>query len=414
MERNDSSRVHGYRDLNGQSGIDRAPAGRKARGAPHLDMIRGVAALAVAAGHIRGLFFVDFATVQRPTLPLKALYAATALGHQAVVVFFVLSGFLIGQSVLRSWKAGQWSWRVYLVNRSARLYVVLIPALLITALADLIGSHTSQGGWLYRTVFGNFGAAPFAASYTVRAFAGSAVFLNTIVTPCFGSNGPLWSLANEFWYYILFPMLLCAAGPRAAVRRRLLYGCAFLFGMWFVGRSISVYFLIWLMGALIGWIALSKAPLARRIPVVLTGLTAACAIAGWTAGRAVLPDFALGVAVSLLVWLGWSKKDLGAVEAYRWVAATLAGFSYTLYVVHFPLLVLARACLLPAGRWQPSWISGTYGAALFAGALLFAFALSRVTEAKTGSARALLASWIGPRIPRKPVEPAAETLETSA
>jgi peptidoglycan/LPS O-acetylase OafA/YrhL len=377
-------------------------------------MIRGVAALAVAAEHIRGLFFASFSTVQRPTLPVKAFYAATALGHQAVVVFFVLSGFLIGQSVLRSWNAGQWSWRVYLVSRGARLYIVLIPALLITAVADLIGSHTSQGGWVYRTVLGNFGAAPFAASYTVRAFVGSAVFLNTIITPCFGSNGPLWSLANEFWYYILFPMLLCAAGPRAAVRQRLLHGCAFLFGLWFVGRSISVYFLIWLMGALIGWSALSKAPLARRIPVVSAGLTAACGLAGWTVGRAVLPDFGLGVAVSILVWLGWSKKDLGVVEAYRWVAVTLAGFSYTLYVVHFPLLVLARACLLPARRWQPSWVSGASGAALCAGALLFAFALSRVTEAKTDSARAFLISWVGPRIRRKPVDPAAETLETSA
>ena len=47
--------------MNGQPQIDRAPADRKARAAPHLDMMRGVAALAVAAGHIRGLFFADFA-----------------------------------------------------------------------------------------------------------------------------------------------------------------------------------------------------------------------------------------------------------------------------------------------------------------------------------------------------------------
>lgn len=24
--------------------------------------------------------------------------------------------------------------------------------------------------------------------------------------PIFGSNGPLWSLANEFWYYVLFSL----------------------------------------------------------------------------------------------------------------------------------------------------------------------------------------------------------------
>jgi len=35
-------------------------------------------------------------------------------------------------------------------------------------------------------------------------------FLQTITVPVYGSNSPLWSLANEFWYYLLFPLLLLA------------------------------------------------------------------------------------------------------------------------------------------------------------------------------------------------------------
>jgi peptidoglycan/LPS O-acetylase OafA/YrhL len=43
---------------------------------------------------------------------------------------FVLSGFLISSTVLRSQVSGNW-WRDYAVNRSVRLYVVLIPGLLL-------------------------------------------------------------------------------------------------------------------------------------------------------------------------------------------------------------------------------------------------------------------------------------------
>jgi peptidoglycan/LPS O-acetylase OafA/YrhL len=44
---------------------------------------------------------------------------------------FVLSGFLISSTVLRSQVSGDWSWRDYAINRSIRLYVVLIPGLLL-------------------------------------------------------------------------------------------------------------------------------------------------------------------------------------------------------------------------------------------------------------------------------------------
>jgi peptidoglycan/LPS O-acetylase OafA/YrhL len=361
-------------------------------------MMRGAAALAVAAGHTRGLFFADMAQVHGPSLPLKLLYGATSLGHQAVVVFFVLSGFLIGKSVLRSWQAGEWSWRAYLINRGSRLYVVLIPALLLTAGFDWAGSHLSSGGWVYRTILGNFGAAPFAANYTLPALLGSAAFLNTIITPCFGSNGPLWSLANEFWYYLLFPALVCVIRLRSAARERLAYACLLGAVLWFVGRSISLYFLIWLMGALVAKLTLS----ARRrwgegLALASAGLAAACGVAFWAGDQAAISDFVLGAAVSALVWLAWSNRDFGVTGAYRWTAGVFAGFSYTLYATHFPLLVLLRADLLPKERWQPSFASLVFASAVLAGVLLFAYAVSRVTEARTESVRNMALAFLAPQ-----------------
>ena len=66
----------------------------------HLDALRGLAALAVFVGHLRSLLFVDYYTdsVVRGSA-IEAVYLLTSLGHQAVMVFFVLSGYLISGSI---------------------------------------------------------------------------------------------------------------------------------------------------------------------------------------------------------------------------------------------------------------------------------------------------------------------------
>jgi len=101
----------------------------------HLDLVRGGAALAVMLGHLRNLFFVDFSEVAGNSTPLvEIVYLVTGFSHYAVMIFFVLSGFLVGGSVLRGRMDGTWSWSLYSTNRLTRLWVVLIPALLLGAI----------------------------------------------------------------------------------------------------------------------------------------------------------------------------------------------------------------------------------------------------------------------------------------
>src|SRR5580704_14044623 len=66
----------------------------------HLDLIRGFAAWAVMWGHLRALFFVDFQQIQYHNPLLRLLYFFTGFGHEAVMVFFVLSGFFISTAIL--------------------------------------------------------------------------------------------------------------------------------------------------------------------------------------------------------------------------------------------------------------------------------------------------------------------------
>src|SRR3954463_10277531 len=76
----------------------------------HLDAVRGAAALAVVAYHIRYKFFLDYSEVRSSDLLTHVFYAATAFGHDAVMVFFVLSGYLITGTVLKDVRGDRWSW----------------------------------------------------------------------------------------------------------------------------------------------------------------------------------------------------------------------------------------------------------------------------------------------------------------
>ena len=107
----------------------------------HLDALRGIAAVGVCLSHLRDFFFQDYPKVPHHNPLLAAAYLATGLGHQWVIVFFVLSGYLVGGSVLRSFALDRWSWRSYLLNRMTRLYTVLIPALVLGGLLDMAGIH---------------------------------------------------------------------------------------------------------------------------------------------------------------------------------------------------------------------------------------------------------------------------------
>src|SRR5580658_953629 len=91
----------------------------------HLDAIRGLAALVVFSSHARNIFFGNIQSspvIQGGVVSAIGAYqdqgpaapAALGIGHHAVIVFFVLSGYLVGTSVIRGLQDGRWSWRRYL------------------------------------------------------------------------------------------------------------------------------------------------------------------------------------------------------------------------------------------------------------------------------------------------------------
>src|SRR4051812_21945413 len=101
-----------------------------------LDLIRFSAALLVLFGHARGLLLEGIGSVQQPTVLIQGLYFLSGLQHEGVVMFFVVSGFLVGGSALRQIAEGRFKYPPYLINRFARIYLVYIPALLLVLVLD--------------------------------------------------------------------------------------------------------------------------------------------------------------------------------------------------------------------------------------------------------------------------------------
>ena len=364
----------------------------------HLDLVRGVAALAVMLGHLRNLFLVNLSEAARNSNPLvKLVYLVTGFSHYAVMIFFVLSGFLVGGTVLRGRMDRTWSWRLYSTNRLTRLWIVLIPALLLGAIWDHCGIRIFGTSGIYGGVArANIGIFAVPPRLSASVMLGNALFLQNILAPTFGSNGPLWSLSYEFWYYVLFPLMVLAfpVGGKTT-RSTVLCAIAALAVVLFIGQEIAVYFLIWLLGAAIN--LAPEGPGARgSIWIVVTAgaVVLLVAVLRFKPGTTEYSDFFVGIASTVLIFALVRSRARSRAGLYSRVARRLAGFSYTLYIVHLPALVFISAWLVPQRRWQPDSVHVAIVIALGICALAYAFVIAQLTEYRTDAARSRVTAAI--------------------
>ena len=335
----------------------------------HLDCLRGLAALLVVVEHLRAFLFVPFAQLKSPGIPEKGFYFMTGLGHQAVMIFFVLSGYLVGGSVIAALQSGKWSWREYLLRRMSRLWVVLIPALLLTLFWDKLGYALSPNGYAgaYRELYNSGPTLTSPADWSLASFFGNAFFLQTILVPCFGTNSPLWSLANEFWYYLLFPLgltIIVARTWRARILSIILVSGMLVF----LPKQILIGGVIWLLGAAV-YFLIRRESLGRiaNHPLCLMlglALTLGSLLASRTGRLGEGADLVIGIGCAVLVAGLASRSSHNLL--YGRLSAGISEISYTLYLVHFPLLACLFFVLFQGRQIVPNpltslWFVGILG-----------------------------------------------------
>ena len=361
-----------------------------------LDLVRGLAALLVLLEHWRNIFFIDYPQIIAHRALLSGFYLLCTAGHQAVVIFFVLSGYLISGSIFRMLQRQAWSWRSYLTHRLVRLWVVLVPGLLLCALWDGLGLHSGLAPELYAGLSGdNVIAINVAAKHSWGAFASNLLFLQTIHhLPIFGSDESLWSLANEFWYYILFPLGLFAILRRTPLPARLLCALSFAALAWFVGSEIFKLFPIWLLGSALALVPVPQ--FSRRVRILAAALY--IPVLFLLGRKAPLPvttvDYILALATVLFLWVLLSAGSAYQPSSGVTLSRELSKFSYTLYVAHMPLCVLLAALLVGETRWAPTPAHLVYGLLVLCGLLAYAYGVARLTEFRTDRVR----SWVEARL----------------
>jgi peptidoglycan/LPS O-acetylase OafA/YrhL len=345
----------------------------------YLDLIRALAAMVVFLHHGRLGFF----SKDQRWLP--------STGHEMVVVFFVLSGFVIAYSAERT----RDSWRTSAADRLSRLWSVALPALLLTAVLDKIGLRLSP----------DFYQTQITLDHTPVRFGLAATFLNQSwhLASKPGSNGPYWSLAYEFWYYALFAGWFYARHNVGKVAAVLVFVA-------FTGWKIAMLLPVWLLGVAVfricrkrtvpsnvGWAMALMGGLVSfvwafgfsRIPLLPEGWEAH---APHFFSSRCLPDLFLGVAVSVhVIGLDAALRHLKGPAREHWshrIVRWASGRSFSLYVFHMPILVFI-AGVVPYDPASPWIVTG-----LLAGTFAAVLVLSELTEQRRDPWRRLLRRFL--------------------
>lgn len=242
-----------------------------------LDGSRWIAALAVLLTHINNRAFLKIGALEageRPAL-LYLWSFVCGFAHHAVVTFFVLSGFLVRGKLLRDLRHIDGPYlRRYATASVVRIYLVLIPVIGLTALLDHQGGQLPGAASMYWPGVMESLTSPVA-------LVGTVLNLQTIFTPLYGSNAPMWSLACEFWYYVCAPLLLA---PWTRISPRLAWPMGALGVVLVVAFSVALPdcgagLVLWFIGAAAA-VATWKAP--TRAGLLVLVFLGCCSCSGWS------------------------------------------------------------------------------------------------------------------------------------
>ncbi|WP_353809248.1 acyltransferase family protein [Agromyces sp. SYSU T00194] len=332
-------------------GIATAPAPARPE-FPFVDGFRGAAALLVVVYH--AFLFTGMRGDAAERMPVWQ--SVIGMGYVGVPIFIVLSGFVLMLPVVTSerlwFRRGTWD---FLKRRARRIlppyYAALVLTLILIAAVPVMQSH---GGTQWDSKVPVTWKSILAHLFLAHDF--SPNWIGKI-------SGPLWSVAVEWHIYFLMPLLL--------LLWRRVPGWLVVTGLLVVSMSPAVtarigyahpwFIALFAAGMLAAQITMSD----RRVRGVRTAmaLAAVLVVVVWNLRRAgeimmVPPVAAFETAVAILlatilVWGGRAARKGRTPLALRPFASRPALFlgliSYSVYLVHSPLLGMANLLLLPLG-----------------------------------------------------------------
>jgi len=328
-----------------------------------LDLIRVLAAQAVVIGHSIG--WLNIAPALRPP---RAPYMQTA----AVVVFFIMSGFLVSYTTEIKSSSGKYSFGEYFIDRFSRIYTTLVPSLFLIAVIDFV--HI----WLFPETYGYLGE--YVKAFDFRTFLGNLLMLQDhpvlrwlsrlmsginggigelVNITSFGSARPLWVVAIMWWVYMFYGWFVLSQNKlrKTGVWYWLVLSFLAIVPFYnFEGRGSGLA-LMWFFGVGVNFVrAQGFLSQCRKRGLMLGSL--AMLLVGMGYAYVFTGSYSLGCAALLSISLLLAIEGLGrpgnSPPQRLWsFVKYCADFSFTLYLLHYSIIEL----LLPLVKdWNP-WLS---------------------------------------------------------
>ncbi len=341
-----------------------------------LDFVRFIAALIVFSYHCFDFWIPEAASFLNP------------IAHGAVIAFFVLSGYVVAYSTLNNPRGA----RHYIIARLSRLYSVTIPALFLTWLLVAIGSHLNPA------YYNGLSRGAELARIALCAFFVQNIWFCSACPP---TNGPLWSISYEFWYYAIFGAAVFIRSPRIKALTLLAFALI-------SGPNILLLLPCWLLGVAAyryrSLVALSQSTACSLFLALLVVLALIVAwmpkypgLFGtspfWFSG-AFLSDWITASVQALAIMVFDSITPPAFVHRLSGGIRFCSDRTFSLYLYHCPFIVFAVATL-------PMKTFGLLSkGAVMMGILAIIFPLSYFTESKRNAWRIALEhcwDWIANR-----------------
>ena len=314
----------------------------------YLDALRAAGANLVIASHVLALYF--------------GIRDPYSLGNLGVAVFFLLSGFLIMQSMLNWLNKPEPRLPGFLADRVARIMTPYLPALVLIVLLNLvlINTNHSQGGTNtgLLTFLGNLLMLQDHAVFQALDFAG--IDLSWRIRS-YNSAEPFWTVAIEMWIYVSMGLFFFCVLKREKIERLLglaLAAFALPVFIWNAaaggGKSLS---LIWLLGAIAGYLFhLWRANGYANIRSVATAVTlfGTVALIGRSGKIGFVPfDFQTATLMAMIMFglLALLMCVQRAPAVLRGSVNFLASYSYSLYLIHNTVLIIVLENIRTQNAW---------------------------------------------------------------
>jgi peptidoglycan/LPS O-acetylase OafA/YrhL len=297
-----------------------------------LNFSRAIAALLVLLFHIRTTLVVPYDELEVHNWLAKATYAISTFGHDAVIIFFVLSGYLVGGAALRIDLTSSRDFWLYGIDRGVRIGPVLIATTIFSAMLQY--------------------TAPLSGcSDTSATLVGNALALQNFLVKPLCNNLPLWSISNEVVYYFAFPVMLAVWSRAFSIRLVISLICVMLVGILSLSlapldeTNIVLDCPFWLIGTAL-WFVPGISPRWRWLALLLVAAALLYGRFEISKTHFWFRDLFLAATFSFLL-VTFRNQPMpqsgvcAAVARYvgdcsRW----FADFSFSLYVTHYPLIKL--------------------------------------------------------------------------